>query len=311
MPASKYIKAVYVMVSIGNTNVNYLNQMYDLKKFCLLRKVKVYYFEDFTSLLHRDLRKAVQYKPVKPGVDKDAYVYPRESLEYEALNPRRKTDTLAMWYALYRIPKKAAHESYDQLAAMGNKKLLDTFNRLRYDDALTGLSADMHNAKSTSYGDKSGEREHLDKLVDAMRKDKQSPKQWVAALREKWYPTTKVTNTKRNSTMKDAVTAATLILARLSEPEQAAAAKIVPPSKWNMVADARYKKYKAFTGMALELTVNGRKLQIFEGDGGRTYIGLIDGKVVSTYAGPYSRSAQTRISTLLQQKASELRTDNT
>lgn len=188
LPASRYIRAVYAMVPLGATNVNVLSNIYNLKKFCLLRKVKIYYFADFTDLLRRDLRKAVQYKPSKPGADKDAYVYPRESLEYKALNPRRKTDSLAMWYALYKLPKKPNTDSYTQVKALGNKRLLDTLSRLNYNDAYAGLSADMHNAKSTAYGDDSKEREHLDKLVDAMRKERQTPEQWLKALREKWYP---------------------------------------------------------------------------------------------------------------------------
>lgn len=189
LPASKYIKAVYAMAKVGTErNHSTLASLYDLKKFCMLRKVPIYFFDDHKALIQRNKNKAVPFKPEKPGPDPDAYVHPREHLEYEAKNPRRKTDYLSMWYALYKIPKKPGVESYLQLKSIGNERLLTIYRRLQYSDAIQSFSADLHNAKSTAYGTPSKEREHLDNLIDVMRKERQTPKQWLDALKNKWYP---------------------------------------------------------------------------------------------------------------------------
>ena len=189
LPASPYLRAVYVLVpDHTKSNIGAQQALYDLKKFCLLRKIKIYFFTTSKDLLHRNLANAVKYVPEKPGADPDKYVYPREILERQALNPERKNDNLGAWYALYKIPKKDGVASYDQLKALSNERILSKYKLLGYSDAISSFEADLHNAKSTAYGGDRQEREHLDLLVAVMRKNKQTPKQFIDALNTKWYP---------------------------------------------------------------------------------------------------------------------------
>ena len=195
MPAVPYIRAIYLVApKDGESNKKYLTSIYELRRACLLKKIPIWFFTDFKDVVLRNTKKAIPYKPVGPNSlpdDPNEYVYPRETLEWNATHTGRDEDSLAMWYTLYKLPKKAGVDSYDQLKAMNNKRLLDTYSRLRYDDAINGFEADLHNAKSTQYESNRKEREHLDQLVQVMRKERKTPKQFLDMLRDKWYPRNK------------------------------------------------------------------------------------------------------------------------
>ena len=187
IPSIPYIRAIYGMIG-KHPSTKIQQEQYDLRKLCLLNKIPLYFFNETKDLLQRNKAKAVAFKPAKPGPDPDAYVYPREALEQQALDPRRATEDLACWYALWMIPKKSGVESYKQLDALGNKRIVKLYERLRYSDAISGLMADMHNAKSVAYDRPDKAREHLDQLVRMLRTELMTPKEFIRRLQDKWYP---------------------------------------------------------------------------------------------------------------------------
>ncbi len=177
IPAFPYIKAIHAHV-----NFDKQDKMFALKKAALLHKIPIWFYKEAKSLLLMDTRKAVpvRFSKVLPVVQKPrAYDF-----KY-----RIRTNSLLPWLKLWMHPIDASKEWHsDEAKALGDR-VYDAYNRLRYgDDAMNALKADLHNEKVTPYGDISRGREHLDKIVTIMRNLKLSPKEFVARLRDKWFP---------------------------------------------------------------------------------------------------------------------------
>jgi hypothetical protein len=176
IPAFKYIKEIHCHVN-ERTHL-----MFSLKKAALLHGVKIWFYEDTKELMLLNKAKAV---PVK--FDKSAFAPAnRLNSEYD-FKYRNRQNSIRPWLELWFAKIKPGQDPYMAARALGGKAY-DAFQRLRYADAVHGFSADLHNAKGAKAGDISKEREMLDKLIGIMRTNKFTPKQFLDALFDKYYP---------------------------------------------------------------------------------------------------------------------------
>lgn len=182
LPARPYIKSVHAMVN---------EFAWQLKRTCLLHRVKVYFYSEENDLMLLDTRKAVQVSAtIRPKVQAP-YQHSREYREADF--KRQRQNSIAGWIELYMVPLKTVvpDEIFKKSEALSEEGKR-AYKILRYNyngDPMHSLNADLHNAKSTRYGSMRGERESLDKIVALLRKEKLTVRAFVNKLYDKWYPT--------------------------------------------------------------------------------------------------------------------------
>lgn len=184
MPARKYVLEVHAC--IGESGERSRQAAVMLKRMCLLKHIPVFFYETPADLLLMDKRKAVELGLKLPALKGDAYVPSREY--QQARMKERRHNSLRGWIELAMVPVPTNHDEIWRKAQTLSRFAGMSYKSLYYNDAITSLKTDMHNAKSLPYGEPRGERESLDKLIALLRKRKQSPKEFVEALRDKWYP---------------------------------------------------------------------------------------------------------------------------
>ena len=175
--ANKYITEVHAHVN-EKTEL-----LFSLKKFCLMRKIPIFMYDDAAALVAQDKRKAKKFslKPVP------AEPVSEEERKYRAMRLVRnfRKSSLRKWIELY---KKPIVKTVEQAVKELNEDFgMQAYKMLRYSDAINQFKNDLHNAKVYRYGDASKEREYLDVLVKAMRNLKQTPEQFIKTLEKKWY----------------------------------------------------------------------------------------------------------------------------
>ncbi len=183
MPARRYVLEVHAHV--GESGEHSRRNAVLLKRTCLLKKVPVFFYQSVEDLLLMDKRKAVPLDLKMPALTEEPYQHSREY--QQARMKERRHNSLRGWIELAMTPVPAEYEAIVRKVKTLSRYAEMAYKRLQYSDALSGLNADMHNAKSVPYDQPRGERESLDKLVALLRKRKQSVGQFIAALRQKWY----------------------------------------------------------------------------------------------------------------------------
>ena len=176
IPAFKYIKEIHASVNDKK------HLLFALKKAALLHKIPIWFYENTKDLLMLDKRKAVQVKFDKSALQQQESL-PREYEYKYRLRENSIKPWLQLWFA--KIPE--GKDPWKVAKDLGDKAYT-CYKRIEYSDALSGFNADLHNAKGISPGSVSKEREMLDKLVGIMRKERMTPKQFIEALRAKYYP---------------------------------------------------------------------------------------------------------------------------
>lgn len=184
IPARKYIAEIHA--HIGEEGEQSRINAVRLKRLCLLKKVKAYFYNSTQDLLLMDTRKAVNPGLKVPGPKEEPYQHSREY--QQARMKERRHNSLRGWIELAMVPVPSDPDELWKKAKTLSRHAESAYKRLRYDDAISGLKNDMHNAKSIPYGQPSGERESLDKLVALLRKRKQTAKEFLDSVRQKWYP---------------------------------------------------------------------------------------------------------------------------
>lgn len=180
--ASQYITEIHAHVNEKR------HVLLKLKKYALLKKIPIFFYADTKNLLRLNKAKAVPIKFTKDNINPPPSDWIPDAAYKQSRYKRDKRGAfLRRWVELYKIPvgKGDTWETAKKMHPEHGKRGYDILN---YSDAINALKADMHNAKSAPYGDLRKEREYLDELVAIMRKNKQTPEQFIKALREKWYP---------------------------------------------------------------------------------------------------------------------------
>lgn len=187
IPAIPYIREVHVVFSDVDVALK-------LKKLCIYTKLPLFFYPDSKSLMQMDRRKIYQLSlkdlvEIKKGVkEKKQELDEDEKMLLRRIKAReyadRRLNPLSAWMELFKVPVS--------LKSKLSKRALRCLNSLYYhkgyhkSEAVTSLSVDLHNAKSKSYGDPSGYRESLDKLIIVFRKNKFTPSLFVDFLYDKW-----------------------------------------------------------------------------------------------------------------------------
>lgn len=182
--ATKYIVEIHAHVGKAGERSRYQAVM--LKRACLKRRVPVFFYSNVNDLIRMNKKRATTLGISDQGPAPEVY---ERSPEYQqAKMKERGLNPLMGWIELNKTPiRTKPHEDAAKLSRFGKgnyRKLQSNYSG----DDLRGLMADMHNAKSLPYGDVSGERESLDKLIAILRKNRQTVKEFIAALYAKWYP---------------------------------------------------------------------------------------------------------------------------
>jgi hypothetical protein len=176
--ALPYIKAIHVAYP-GKQREPLL---FALHKKALLNHIPFFVYTDSKALLLMDTRRAVKvdYTKVLPEQK------PPSAYDYKY---RLRNNDIKQWLQLWTYPLVIPKDGWaGSLAKKISDRTYTAYQTLRYDDAINVFSADLHNTKSTPYEDPSQGREALDKLIGVMRKAKLTPKEFIEALRKKWYP---------------------------------------------------------------------------------------------------------------------------
>lgn len=186
--ASPYIREVHAVFSN-------IDQALRLKKLCIYLKIPLFFYSD-TKSLTMNRRKAVQMslkelvelkhktkeKEKEKDVDEEEQALKRRIKEREFKD--RRANPLSSWMELFKTPVA--------LKSKLSKRALRNLNSLYYhkgypkSEAVTSLSVDLHNAKSQKYGQPSGYRESLDKLIKVFRQNKFTPRLFIEFLYAKW-----------------------------------------------------------------------------------------------------------------------------
>ena len=178
--AASYILEVHAHINEKN------ELLFALKKFCLMRKIPIFLYDDKEALIAQDTRRAksVELRPTpnKPVSEDDR--------KYRAMRQVRtfRAAALRKWIELYKKPIGGSLEK--AVKELNEDYGVRAYKMLRYSDAINQFKNDLHNAKIYRYGDASKEREYLDVLVKAMRRLKQTPEQFIKMLENKWYKQT-------------------------------------------------------------------------------------------------------------------------
>lgn len=175
IPAATYIQEVHAM----NDDLSSV-----IKKYCLYRKIPVYFYESSKDLMLLDKRKAVVVTLQRDKLNgPNDFKYPRKYQEIQY--KERRLNSLRPWIELFYLP---THKKSSL-----SKPASSNLNRLRYhigygpkSEAVSSLNVDMHNAKSTPYGNINGQRESLDKVIAILRKNKWNTTKFIDYLYEKW-----------------------------------------------------------------------------------------------------------------------------
>lgn len=175
--ANRYITEVHAHINEKN------ELLFALKKFCLMRKIPIFLYDDKEALIAQDTRRAksVELRPTpnKPVSEDDR--------KYRAMRQVHtfRAAALRKWIELYKKPIEGSLEK--AVKELNEDFGMRAYKMLRYSDAINQFKNDLHNAKVYRYGDASKEREYLDVLVKAMRNLKQTPEQFIKTLEKKWY----------------------------------------------------------------------------------------------------------------------------
>lgn len=154
--------------------------LFTLKKFALLNKIPIFLYDSDNDLrlLNKKRSSMIALMPARPK-----NVLSPEYAKNQFIRKFRK-GALAGWIELYKTP--IIGTPYATAKQTPHRML--AYQILQYDDAINSFNADMHNSKSVKYDDVTHDRERLDELIHIMRKAKQTPDQFIKALRAKWYP---------------------------------------------------------------------------------------------------------------------------
>lgn len=183
--ATKYIKAVHSFLLL---EPKAREPLLRIRKACLLHHIPSFFYSDWADLKVLNTKQAVPF-----------VVPPKESKPSDSGLPssywatRIRDNYLYRWIALYYTPidphadPKGNENPYFTAQKLPHDGKA-AYKKLAYQDCVQGFEADLHNAKSASYGHWTKEREALDTLVGIMRKNKWTPKEFLEALRCKWYP---------------------------------------------------------------------------------------------------------------------------
>jgi hypothetical protein len=183
MPAVKYIAEVHVCMNDKRRT------LLQIKKACLLHKIPVFFYNDSKDIALLNKAKTVPFKFSKEDLaEPEKYEYSREYRMSQYKN-RKRSSSLRKWIEVYSLPiDPKLPDIYDSVKKLNKEYGKRAYDQLRYQDTINSFKADLHNAKSTPYGELTGDREYLDKVIGIMRKNRQTPEQFIDQLRNKWYP---------------------------------------------------------------------------------------------------------------------------
>jgi hypothetical protein len=177
--ASKYIKEIHTLVprpERANTFTAYEKRMkmiYDMWVTAKQRNIGFYAYDDPKAYAVLNKAKALAYHPDNAPEVPEAEYPP---------STRVAKDYLLRWWYLWTLPVSAKgkdSEGWDD-------DINGAYRTLSYAADIGSLKADLHNAKSSSY-DNGTERDTLDKLIIAMRKNSLDVQGLWDALRAKWW----------------------------------------------------------------------------------------------------------------------------
>lgn len=185
--ARQYIKRAYCVVP-----ESYLTEpnaaQWEFYKYCLRLHIPVMYFASTADMITKSKAKAIDFKPSRPARDPAKERQKLDSENYDLKFPERENEMLAMWYTLAVMPRKPDTPSVVQIYAMRKEKLKTAFNSLKYGYALKDFLDALQQPKFSEYTASNKGRQHLDKLIALMKSRKQTPAQFIDALKAKWYP---------------------------------------------------------------------------------------------------------------------------
>ncbi len=180
--AHKYITAIHSLIDPIKISKYGKQDLFQLQLKAKLRKIPTFFYDNRKAFALLDERRAITLS--KGLLD------PKEV-------PEQTTDlnSLSDWLALWEMPKSV----YERLKLLPEREqqrkgLTTRMHRCvrmaaYYPTDVNSFLADLHIAKSIPYGTAGKEREALDRLIEVMRKNKLTPKQFYKALGDKFRST--------------------------------------------------------------------------------------------------------------------------
>ena len=179
IPIRNYIKAVHAIYKEDN-RPKYIA----LKKFCLVNKIPLKFYSDYKGILNRkEVQVRLTQDDFRPKVDPNAYVPDPEYVKNKHKYYYRK-GTMLSWLKLYYTQIPEGKDPYEFGYAIPD--IAKMLSRIRSDDIVNSLNADMHNAKGDGYGELKRDREFLDRFVSILRKHKWKTKDYITEMQKKW-----------------------------------------------------------------------------------------------------------------------------
>lgn len=177
--ANPYILEIHAHINDHSMN---------LKRFCLYKKIPIYFYSNIKDLLLMNKKNSVkvnieyQKKKEKSGLSKEYQI-----LQYKD----RRKNYLIPWLELYYKPLNKKLREKDKKLSKEAKSLIERIAYFGYGDfyskdIINAFNADLHNYKTKEYNGLKKERESLDKIILILRKNKWNTKDFISYIHNKW-----------------------------------------------------------------------------------------------------------------------------
>lgn len=160
----------------------------ELQRAALKARIPLIVYEDSEALMKHDQRRIVKV-PLQP-LTNDGQSNRYESRGMSALRP---------WLILheYRLPAGVKSDQVWSIIKKLPRQVQHVYKMFDYPhDLVRVFDADLHNSKGYNYGGRVPNREHLDLMVQILRKNRWTTKQFLDHLVDKWITQPRASSSK-------------------------------------------------------------------------------------------------------------------